>query len=88
MTFLSLYNKVDKRYRPINIVPRHFWCTQDFILGYKGATTGGGGGEGPDPPKFGGTTPTFLMKSVITVTYNRLQSTKLGIPSVFCSVQS
>ena len=27
-----------------------------------------GGCGGPDPPKFGWTTPTFLMKSVITVT--------------------
>jgi len=34
---------------------------------------------GPDPPKFGRTTPTFLRSC-------RLQSTKLGIPSVFCSV--
>jgi len=32
----------------------------------KGATTGGSGG--PDPAKFGRTTPTFLTKSVITVT--------------------
>jgi len=42
---------------------------------------------GPDPPKFGRTTPTFLMKSVILPLRNRLQSTKMGIPSVFCSVQ-
>jgi len=33
-----------------------------------GATTGGNGGGGPDPQKIGWTTPTFLMKSVITVT--------------------
>jgi len=32
----------------------------------KGATTGGSGESGP--PKFGRTTPTFLMKSVIIVT--------------------
>jgi len=32
----------------------------------KGATTGESGG--PDPPKFGRTTPTFLTKRVITVT--------------------
>jgi len=29
---------------------------------------GGGGSGGPDPQKYGWTTPTFLMKSVITVT--------------------
>jgi len=36
----------------------------------KGATTGRGGRGGPDPPppKNGRTTPTFLMKSVNTVT--------------------
>jgi len=33
----------------------------------KGATTGGSGGSGL-PRKFGRTTPTFLMESVITVT--------------------
>ena len=36
----------------------------------KGTTTEGGRGLGPPPPKkkIGWTTPTFLMKSVITVT--------------------
>ena len=34
----------------------------------KGPTTGGSRGVGPDPPKFGRTSPTFFMKSVTTVT--------------------
>jgi len=39
-----------------------------FMHSAKGATTGWGGVGGFGPPKFGRTTPTFLMKSVITVT--------------------
>ena len=35
---------------------------------------------GPDPQKFGWTTPTFLPLR------NTMQCTKLGIPSIFCSV--
>jgi len=44
------------------------------------------GSGGPDPPKFGRTTPTFWRRVWLPLR-NRLQCTKLGIPSVFCSVQ-
>ena len=45
----------------------YIYCKVHVPCG-KGATTGGRGSGGPDPQKFGRTTPTFLMKSVITVT--------------------
>jgi len=49
-----------------------------------GATTGGSGG--PDPQNLDGPPQLFWWRVWLPLR-NTLQSTKLGIPSVFCSVQ-
>ena len=55
----------------------------------KGATTGGSGESGPSPPKkknLDGPPQLFWWRVSLPLR-NNLQCMKLGIPSVFCSVQ-
>ena len=53
---------------------------------FKGATTGRVGGRGSGSPKIWSDHPNFWWRAWLPLR-NRLQTTKLNIPSVFCSVQ-